>query len=920
MAPGQTSEDKTGEEDKKPAASRTTNLTRARSHNLSPPLPDASSNSSFPAYANSDLDRKIAARSSDRTSPGAYREGGTDGGSDEDNRSVANSVGCDSVTEAGTLDLTADEETGLVVSEEVSETDSRADDLRPSASCNRPMTDSTQNNELELVPLPIQRPLAEELRQGVPQSAKSSFGLGDAEASLDAPLVYTMVDPVPAAEFLTAELVNEAQEQQRIHAAEERGRESALAHFVEANVEPMPTSSGRDVYWGCKRCWRDRGPCFYFWLGVIVVILALALASALTAALVGEEDSPSSPRPLPVDLDPTGAPSVQNYIDPATCDLAVPLALDTAPTRSVLTIRSSTLFFNSCTENILVQNANWYSITAEDTPAVQATICEEGEGSSAISTDTILFLDVSVGDCEAKMCVPTVIRLKEASCLVFAWLVESGQAYNLAVFEAEGSPRVPFSLMVETTQSLDNLSCTEARAITIGESVSLDTLESDSYEANELELYTNCDGLQTDTPTRWYKVFGRGFGVTARICSRAALAIEVHTSSSCRNNTAHQCAKVSARKDDTFCTAYSWASGLESEHRVAIAAAQPEQNGGYSVEFLINDSCENALELPELPFSDSGNTRSIVPSFNTKAFVCLLLGDSFYKGVWYRWTASTEGCVTVSAKGANAVPFEERLDPAIAIYQGDCLTTLECVAMNEDASFFQADSEATFDPQVDTTYFVLVFETGGGSGAFEVEIKQSQETCSRSSSKEMCSLCPMGEEVPEKSCLYISEAVSATFVSGDSHCLSVQYRGVQQCGCAASMSVSCNTCPDGSLAPDTNKILPLSNITCGDTQTLPLVGNGSTCDDTALSLAMFCECPGSIPCSMCGENRQLTNPELIITESVSCSSAEGLIQRGLLSEQICDVTTFDNYLTRIYQKQNVVGFCCRGESLQDFQL
>jgi hypothetical protein len=453
------------------------------------------------------------------------------------------------------------------------------------------------------------------------------------------------------------------------------------------------------------------------------VILALVLASALTAALVGEEDSPSSPRPLPVDLDPTGAPSVQNYIDPATCDLAFPLALDTAPTRSVLTIRNSTLFFNSCTENILVQNANWYTLTAEDTPAVQATICEEGEGSSAISTDTILFLDVSVGDCEAKMCVPTVIRLKEASCLVFAWLVESGQAYNLAVFEAEGSPRVPFSLMVETTQSLDNLSCTEARAITIGESVSLDTLESDSYEANELELYTNCDGLQTDTPTRWYKVFGRGFGVTARICSRAALAIEVHISSSCRNNTAHQCAKVSARKDDTFCTAYSWASGLESEHRVAIAAAQPEQNGGYSVEFLINDSCENALELPELPFSDSGNTRSIVPSFNTKAFVCLLLGDSFYKGVWYRWTASTEGCVTVSAKGANAVPFEERLDPAIAIYQGDCLTTLECVAMNEDASFFQADSEATFDPQVDTTYFVLVFETGGGSGAFEVEIK-----------------------------------------------------------------------------------------------------------------------------------------------------------------------------------------------------
>src|SRR5439155_23301757 len=83
---------------------------------------------------------------------------------------------------------------------------------------------------------------------------------------------------------------------------------------------------------------------------------------------------------------------------------------------------------------------------------------------------------------------------------------------------------------------------------------------------------------------------------------------------------------------------------------------------------------------------------------------------SFGKGVWYTFTPSASGMVTVSTCGST-------FDTVLAVYTGSCgsLTPLAC---NDDNGPACATSQASvsFSATSGTTYFILAGGSGSASG------------------------------------------------------------------------------------------------------------------------------------------------------------------------------------------------------------
>lgn len=90
------------------------------------------------------------------------------------------------------------------------------------------------------------------------------------------------------------------------------------------------------------------------------------------------------------------------------------------------------------------------------------------------------------------------------------------------------------------------------------------------------------------------------------------------------------------------------------------------------------------------------------------------------KSVWWSWTASSSGGVTLSTAGSN-------FDTTLGVYTGSSLSSLRLVAENDDENYNNGvySSRVTFNAVAGTTYRILVDGYNGANGNITLTLTQS---------------------------------------------------------------------------------------------------------------------------------------------------------------------------------------------------
>lgn len=84
-------------------------------------------------------------------------------------------------------------------------------------------------------------------------------------------------------------------------------------------------------------------------------------------------------------------------------------------------------------------------------------------------------------------------------------------------------------------------------------------------------------------------------------------------------------------------------------------------------------------------------------------------GDPGGASIWYVYTATGDGEVTISTAGSD-------FDTLLAVYVGSTLSQLSVIVANDDAASGNLTSEVTFQATEGTTYFIAVDGKGGATG------------------------------------------------------------------------------------------------------------------------------------------------------------------------------------------------------------
>jgi len=84
-------------------------------------------------------------------------------------------------------------------------------------------------------------------------------------------------------------------------------------------------------------------------------------------------------------------------------------------------------------------------------------------------------------------------------------------------------------------------------------------------------------------------------------------------------------------------------------------------------------------------------------------------GNAGGASVWYRWTPSISGSVTIDTIGSN-------FDTLLAVYTGSAVDSLTLIASNDDIGGGNLQSRMTFPATAGTTYHIAVDGYGGDTG------------------------------------------------------------------------------------------------------------------------------------------------------------------------------------------------------------
>jgi len=93
-------------------------------------------------------------------------------------------------------------------------------------------------------------------------------------------------------------------------------------------------------------------------------------------------------------------------------------------------------------------------------------------------------------------------------------------------------------------------------------------------------------------------------------------------------------------------------------------------------------------------------------------------GNAGGASVWYRWTASANGTVTISTDGSS-------FDTLLAVYTGTAVDSLTPVASNDDADIGVLTSRLTFTAVSGTTYRIALDGKNGAVGSCQIAINPS---------------------------------------------------------------------------------------------------------------------------------------------------------------------------------------------------
>jgi Divergent InlB B-repeat domain len=130
-----------------------------------------------------------------------------------------------------------------------------------------------------------------------------------------------------------------------------------------------------------------------------------------------------------------------------------------------------------------------------------------------------------------------------------------------------------------------------------------------------------------------------------------------------------------------------------------------------------DDFADAQLIDPELPRSASGTTRLATKQGGEPDHA----GDPGGHSVWYSWTPSSSGPVSISTCDTSFEGF----DTLLAVYTGSTVNGLTPVASNDDGPSTEcsfSDSEVDFTATAGTTYKIAVDGAGGGVGPFELDL------------------------------------------------------------------------------------------------------------------------------------------------------------------------------------------------------
>jgi PKD repeat protein len=176
--------------------------------------------------------------------------------------------------------------------------------------------------------------------------------------------------------------------------------------------------------------------------------------------------------------------------------------------------------------------------------------------------------------------------------------------------------------------------------------------------------------------------------------------------------------KVSAGADASFMV--SWRVSVPHHNRIQAARLSPDAAGG-------NDDFADAEELDaDLPAFAAGSNLSATKQPGEPAHA----GDPGGASVWYSWTPTESGPVTLSTCAADG------LDPVLAVYTGSALGGLSAVASAASGApvpCADGDAGVRFEAIAGTTYRIAVDGQSGTRGSFGLRLASRADAPSNDS-------------------------------------------------------------------------------------------------------------------------------------------------------------------------------------------
>ena len=150
------------------------------------------------------------------------------------------------------------------------------------------------------------------------------------------------------------------------------------------------------------------------------------------------------------------------------------------------------------------------------------------------------------------------------------------------------------------------------------------------------------------------------------------------------------------------------AGALSATHTFELTITRPDKPIAVGP---ANDDFANRIKLTGSPLSIEGANTNATKEAGEPNHV----GKPATKSVWWSWTASQSGNVTISTKGSA-------IDTFLAVYAGTSLANLVPVASNDDDPDGGSTSRVSFRAQSGTEYQIAVDAFGGEVGAIKLNI------------------------------------------------------------------------------------------------------------------------------------------------------------------------------------------------------